>query len=250
MRIAIAVFPGSGAAADMQHAYRDILHQEVFTVWHQEEGIIDADVLVIPGGASYGDYLRPGALATTSPICAPIRRFAADRKPILGVGNGFQILCELGLLPGLLLPNRNSRYLNEDTFLLIDNEISPWTRHLDFDDVIELPIACDYGRYFADKRALKDLEEGGHIAFRFCDAEGEIDEKDPYNGSSHSIAGILNRHENILGLICHPERAVEKIMGNTDGIGVLESVLLGEKVVTQEVDDDFDDDDDDDDDDD
>ena len=246
MKVAVIVFPGSGGAADATYAYGEVLGLETYTVWHQEESFGNADLVVIPGGSAFGDYLRPGALAKTSPICGAIRRHALDDRPLIGLGNGFQILCELELLPGILLPNISSRYLNENVHLMVDNERSIWTRHLDPEEPLLLPMGCYSGRYYADKRALKDLEEEGHIAFRFSDAEGDVDLDYPFNGSAHAIAGILNRHENVLGLICHPERAVEKLMGSTDGLGLLQSVLLGEKVVVDEEDDDDDDDDDDD----
>ena len=248
MKIAVVVFPGSGGARDAVYAYRDVLKQDVYTVWHQEESIGSPDVLVLPGGSAFGDYLRPGALAKTSPICGAIRKFARDDQPVIGVGNGFQILCELEILPGVLLPNQNSRFLNTDTFVSVENGKSIWTRHLDNDEILTLPMSCYNGRYYADKRTLKDLEEEGHVAFRFCDHEGDADPADPFNGSSNCIAGILNRHENVLGIIHHPERAVEALMGNTDGLGILQSVLLGEKAVVADIDEDDDDDDDDDDD--
>lgn len=242
-RIAVVQFPGSGGVADALHAYGTVLGYQVYTVWHQEEDVKKPDILVIPGGAAFGDYLRPGALAKTSPICGAIKKFARDDGLIIGLGNGFQILCELEILPGVLLVNQNSRYLNEDAHVLAENTSSPWTRHLDEDDVYRLPIGCSYGRYYADKRTLKDLEEEGRVAFRFCDHEGDVDDQHPYNGSSHAIAGILSRHSNVLGIMCHPERAVERITGGTDGITILQSPLLGEKAAKKGDDDDEDDDD-------
>ena len=230
MKIAVIVFPGSGGVADAVYAYRDVLKQEVYTVWHQEEGIGKPDLVVIPGGSSFGDYLRPGALAKISPVLGGIRKFARDDGPIIGVGNGFQILCEAEILPGILLPNSNSRFLNTDTFLTPQNTRSIWTRRLKAEQVMVLPMCCYNGRYYADKRTLKDLEEEGRVAFRFCDIEGDCDMQQPFNGSLHSIAGILNRHENVLGIINHPERAVEHFMGSVDGLDILESVIKGEKL--------------------
>ncbi|HQH29194.1 MAG TPA: phosphoribosylformylglycinamidine synthase subunit PurQ [Oligoflexia bacterium] len=241
MKIAVVVFPGSGGVADAVYAYRDVLKQEVFTVWHQEESIGDADVLVIPGGSAFGDYLRPGALCKASPIIGAIRKFERDDRPIIGLGNGFQILCELDILPGVLLPNLNSRFMNTDTFVTADNTKSIWTRHLEEGEILTLPISCYCGRYYADKRTLKDLEEEGHIALRFCDLEGDVDLSQPFNGSVNAIAGILNRHENVLGVITHPERAIEQFMGSVDGLPLLESVLRGEKPVEiAQEDEDFD----------
>ncbi len=230
MKIAVVVFPGSGGVADAIYAYRDVLKQEVYTVWHQEERLGKPDVVVIPGGSSFGDYLRPGALCKASPVMGGIRKFAMDDGPIIGLGNGFQILCEAELLPGVLLPNISSRFLNTDTFVIPDNTRSVWTRHLESEAVLTLPMSCYNGRYYADKRTLKDLEEEGRVAFRFCDLEGDVDMQHPFNGSLHSIAGILNRHENVMGMIHHPERAVEHFMGSIDGLSILESVLRGEKL--------------------
>ena len=230
MKIAVIVFPGSGGVADALYAYRDVLGQEVYSVWHQEETVGEPDVMVIPGGSAFGDYLRPGALTKASPIVGAIRKFARDDRPVIGIGNGFQILCELEILPGVLLPNLNSRFMNTDTFVTVDNTKSVWTRHVQAEEILVLPMSCYNGRYYADKRTLKDLEEEGHIAFRFCDLEGDVDVQRPFNGSLNAVAGILNRHENVLGIINHPERAVEHFMGSVDGLPILESVLLGEKL--------------------
>lgn len=247
-RIAVVQFPGSGGVADALHAYGTVLGQEAYSVWHQEETLHKPDIVVLPGGSAFGDYLRPGALAKTSPICGAIRKFDRDEGPLLGLGNGFQILCELEILPGVLLANINSRYLNAEAHLVVDNTESIWTRHLDEDEVYRMPIGCYYGRYYADKRALKDLEEEGRVAFRFADKDGDVDEEAPFNASSHAIAGIVSRHNNALGIICHPERAVEKFLGGTDGIEILQCPLLDKKAPTpREEDEDIDDDDDDDD---
>lgn len=225
MKVAVVVFPGSGGAADAVYAYADVLHQDVYTVWHQEESLGKPDLVVIPGGAAFGDYLRPGALAKASPIIGGIRKFARDDGPIIGLGNGFQILCELDILPGVLLPNASSEFMNTETFVTVSNTRSMWTSCFDEDEILKLPMSCYFGRYYADKRTLKDLEEEGHVAFRFCDIEGEVDADNPFNASVNCIAGILSRHENVLGMIHHPERAVEKIMGGTDGLSILKSVL-------------------------
>ncbi len=225
MKIAVVVFPGSGGADDAAYVYRNILGQEVTTIWHQEETLADADVLVVPGGAAFGDYLRPGALVQGSPIVGAIRKFARDGGPTIGIGNGFQILCELKVLPGVLLQNPGLSFLSRDVYLRCDNIRTPWTNCYKEDNVISLPIACTYGRYFADKRTIRDMEENGEVVFRFCDREGELDEKDPFNGSLNSIAGICSRHLNVLGLICHPERACEKVMGSEQGLPILSAVL-------------------------
>lgn len=225
MKIAVVNFPGSGGADDVAYVYREILGQDVSVIWHQEETIGNAEVLVIPGGAAFGDYLRPGALVLGSPIVGAIRKHARDGGATLGIGNGFQILCELKILPGVLLQNVGMTFLSKNVFLRCDNNQTPFTRCYKEEDVVSLPMACTYGRYFADKRAIRDMEENGEVVFRFCDREGEIDENDPFNGSLHSIAGICSRHRNVLGLICHPERAAEAIMGSEAGLPLLSAVL-------------------------
>lgn len=230
MKVAVIMFPGSGAASDAIYAYRNVIGAEVWTVWHQEENLGNPDLVVIPGGAAFGDYLRPGALTRGSAIVGSLVKYARDDRPVIGIGNGFQILCELEILPGILLHNISSRFLNTDTFVLADNTRSIWTKTILPDDVLCLPMSCNYGRYYADKRTLKDLEEEGHIAFRFCNAEGEVDEEHTFNGSLNNIAGILNRHENVLGIIQHPERAVEKYMGSIDGLNILSSIFEGKEI--------------------
>jgi phosphoribosylformylglycinamidine synthase subunit PurQ / glutaminase len=225
MKVAVIAFPGSGGVKEAVFAYRDLLGHEVFTVWHQEESVKQAELVVLPGGSAFGDYLRPGALAKTSPICGAIRKHARDGKPMLGLGNGFQILCELDILPGVLLSNMTSRFLNENAYVMVDNTKSIWTKNIDPENPIKLPISCYFGRYYLDKRTLKDMEEQGHIAFRYSDVEGDVDMSEPYNGSVNAIAGILSRHENVLGLMLHPERAVEEISGNTSGLKILSSIF-------------------------
>ena len=225
MKVAVVVFPGSSCAPDAVYAYRDVLGLDVKTIWHQEDSAPSVDLMIIPGGAAYGDYLRPGALTKASPVVGVIRKHAQEGRPLIGIGNGFQILCELDILPGVLLPNTVSRFLNTQTYVCVDNTKSVFTKHLDPEHVMQLPICCYNGRYFADKRTLKDLEEEGHIAFRFCDVEGDVDLANPYNGSANSIAAILSRHENVLGMIHHPERAIDPERGSVDGRAILESVM-------------------------
>lgn len=225
MSVYIVEFPGSSGVKDAVYALREVLSQDVKTVWHQEEFIKGVDLLVVPGGAAFGDYLRPGALTKASPITAAIRKYAKEGVPVLGIGNGFQILCELEILPGLLLPNITADFISTETYVFVDGRKSPWTEHFGEEAVIKLPMSCYSGRYFIDARGLRDLEENERIAFRFCDFEGEIDLENPYNGSLNSIAGIYNRHGNVLGMIHHPERAVEDLMGNTDGLQVFSNII-------------------------
>ncbi|MBP9837241.1 MAG: phosphoribosylformylglycinamidine synthase I [Proteobacteria bacterium] len=221
MKVAVVMFPGSSGADDVAYIYKKVFGADSYIVWHQEETIGKPDLLVIPGGAAFGDYLRPGALTLSSPIVGAIRKFSRDGGPTIGIGNGFQILCELHILPGILLPNIGMQFINREVFLLVQNNQTPFTKNYKEEDVIKLPMACSYGRYFADKRTIRDLEENGEIVFRFCDKEGEIDDKEPFNGCINSIAAICSRHKNTVGMICHPERACEEIMQNTEGMKIL-----------------------------
>lgn len=225
MKVAIIEFPGSSGVRDAEYAFREVFDQEVQLVWHQEEFIKGADLIVIPGGAAFGDYLRPGALTKSSPVIAPLRKYAKEGAPVIGIGNGFQILCELELLPGVLLPNISAEFLSTETFLFADGRNSVWTEHFGEEVVLKLPLGCYSGRYFIDARGLRDLEENDRIAFRYCDMEGEVNLEYPFNGSMNAIAGIYNRHGNVLGMMHHPERAVEESMGNVDGLEVFRNVL-------------------------
>jgi phosphoribosylformylglycinamidine synthase subunit PurQ / glutaminase len=225
MKVAIIEFPGSSGVRDAEYAFREVLDQEVQLVWHQEEFIKDADLVVIPGGAAFGDYLRPGALTKSSPVVGPIRKYAKEGAPVIGIGNGFQILCELELLPGVLLPNISAEFLSTETYVFVDGRNSPWTEHFGEEAILKLPLGCYSGRYFIDARGLRDLEENDRIAFRYCDMEGEVSLEYPFNGSMNAIAGIYNRHGNVLGMMHHPERAVEESMGNTDGVEVFRNIL-------------------------
>ena len=224
MKVSIVEFPGSSGVQDAEFAFSEILSFEVETVWHQEEAVKETDILVIPGGAAFGDYLRPGALAKASPIVGAIRKCAKEGVPVIGIGNGFQILCELEVLPGVLLPNTTSEFLGGEVNVCVDSVKGVWTKNLEAGTVLKLPLGCYFGRYFVDARSLRDLEENERIAFRYCDAEGEVDLQNPFNGSLRSIAGIYNRHGNVLGLMPHPERAIEALLGSEDGLKILKAL--------------------------
>lgn len=225
MRIAVVKFPGASGADDVAHAYGTILNQETVIVPVEEESVGKADALIVPGGFSYADYLRPGALAKGTPVAGAIRKFAKDGGPVLGIGNGFQILCELGILPGALVMNPNGRFVSQDVHLMVDSTKNPFTQKIQQFKVLKLPLACGYGCYYADKRTLRDLENGGMVALRYCNAEGEVDPTTNVTGSLSSIAGVISRHGNVLGMMAHPERHVEAILGGTDGLEILRSVL-------------------------
>jgi phosphoribosylformylglycinamidine synthase len=226
-RVAVIKFPGASAADDVAHVYRNVLGYEVDVVWHLEETVGSPDLLILPGGASFADYLRPGALALPSPVISGVRKFARAGGYILGLGNGFQILCETGLLPGVLLQNTNTRFLNETvTMVATDSKMShpaegPFGWQFKENDTIALPIACNYGRYYADRRVLKDIEENGQVIFRYGDEEGEIDYEKPYNGCSNAIAAVANKDFRIIGMMCRPERVCEEIFGSKEGLRIL-----------------------------
>jgi len=223
MKVAVVVFPGSNADWDALHTVRDVLGVEAHYVFHKESGLGDADAVVIPGGFSYGDYLRAGAIARFSPIAPAVERFALDGGPVLGICNGFQVLTELGLLPGALMRNAHLRFECRDVWLRVDAR-GPFTEQLDPGRVLRLPIAHAEGRYHCDPETLHDLESSEQIAFRYCDPLGAVTDEAGVNpnGSIANIAGIYNEARNVLGLMPHPERAAEAILGNDDGLSIFQ----------------------------
>jgi phosphoribosylformylglycinamidine synthase len=225
-KIAVVRFPGSNADWDALHAVRDVLGADASYVWHKDPSLGDADAVVIPGGFSYGDYLRPGAIACFSPIVDAIREFAARGGPILGICNGFQVLTELGLLPGALTRNQQLRFECRDVFCRIDAD-GPFTTTIGKGQVLRLPIAHADGRYQCDAATLEKLEGDGRVAFRYCTAEGDVDDAFPSNpnGSVANIAGIYNEGRNVLGMMPHPERAAEAILGNDHGLSLFTSLV-------------------------
>lgn len=227
MKIAVLSFPGSGGVKDAQHAFGRVLKQEVVLVRHDEETLGEPDLVVLPGGASFADSLRPGALAKECPVIPKVRRFADIGGAVLALGNGFQILCEAGILPGVFLINPSLQYSGEKVHVLLRNKRSPLLESLKAGSIFELALGCTYGCFWADKRTLFDMEESNQVAFCYCDAEGEVDLVDPHNGSTGAIAGVTNRAGNVLGLMPHPERAVEKLLGSEEGLPILRSVLGG-----------------------
>lgn len=215
MRISVVVFPGSNCDHDVLYLY-SLLGQQVESIWHRETDLKRPDIVVLPGGFSHGDYLRTGALAKLSPIMAEVRAFAAKGGPVIGICNGFQILCEAGLLPGVLLQNMRRRFLSQFVHFKIESNLTPWTRGLSQGEVLCAPVAHFEGNYFADEETLKSLEGEGQVVFRYCNSEGKVDNSDfscNPNGAAHSIAGICSSQRNVVGLMPHPERAAEKLVG-------------------------------------
>jgi phosphoribosylformylglycinamidine synthase subunit PurQ / glutaminase len=225
MKFGIVVFPGSNCDRDVATVSDGLLSQPTRMIWHQETDISDIDIIVVPGGFSYGDYLRCGAIARFSPIMKSIVEHAKTGKYVLGICNGFQILTEVGLLPGVLTRNRDLHFICDRVPVRVENTNLPWTQNYSSKQVITLPIAHGEGRYYADEDTLKALEDSGRVVFRYCTTEGAIDEDSNPNGSLNNIAGIVSDRGNVLGMMPHPERASDMILGATDGRGLFESVI-------------------------
>lgn len=231
---AVLVFPGSNCDHDAYHAAKHVLGQEARFVWHKETRLGDVDVVVVPGGFSYGDYLRAGAIARFSPIMQDVVRFAREGGLVLGICNGFQVLCEAGLLPGALLRNASLRFVCRDVHLRVENAQTPFTHRMAEGEVLRIPVAHGEGSYHADAATLDRLEAQGQVVFRYADAQGRVTAEANPNGSARNIAGIVNEAGNVLGMMPHPERCVEALVagGSADGRRVFESLLahLGEPV--------------------
>jgi phosphoribosylformylglycinamidine synthase subunit PurQ / glutaminase len=223
-RMAIVTFPGSNCDYDCFKA-AELVGMEPRFVWHREDAIGGADVVVLPGGFSYGDYLRAGAIARFSPIMKDVVRFANEGRPVLGICNGFQILCEAGLLPGALVKNESLKFESRAIYMRVENNQTIYTSEYDEGDVLHVHIAHGMGNYVADEDVLEQLEDENRVVFRYVDADGvETDEANP-NGSVHNIAGIVNAAGNVMGLMPHPERSVEPLLGSEDGRGIFESLV-------------------------
>ncbi|MEM9539795.1 MAG: phosphoribosylformylglycinamidine synthase subunit PurQ [Cyanobacteria bacterium P01_E01_bin.42] len=225
MKFGIIVFPGSNCDRDVAYVTRDLLQQPTRMVWHQETDIADLDAVIIPGGFSYGDYLRCGAIARFSPVINSILEHAKKGKYILGICNGFQVLTEVGLLPGALIRNRNLHFICDRVSLKVERTDLPWTQNYKSQPVVQFPIAHGEGRYYADSKTLKTLENNGCILFRYASSEGNTSKDYNPNGSLHNIAGIVNEKGNILGMMPHPERASDSILGATDGIHLFQGLM-------------------------
>lgn len=224
MKFGIIVFPGSNCDHDAYHVISKQVGQPVDFVWHRDTDLKSYDALIIPGGFSYGDYLRAGALARFSPVMESVKKFAAEGKFVLGICNGFQILCEAGLLPGALIRNRDLHFICEHVFVRVETIDTPYTNEMKQHSVLRIPIAHAEGNYVCDDQTLEELQQEQRIVFRYCDAQGNITDAANPNGSRDNIAGICNRTRNVLGLMPHPERACEDLLGSTDGRDVFRSL--------------------------
>jgi len=225
MRFGVVVFPGTWSDCDFHYVISEVLHQPVKYVWHRDRDLHDLDCVILPGGFSYGDYLRAGAIAGRSPVVDALRDFVAQGGSVLGSCNGFQILCEAGLLPGALTRNECLQYRCQSTHLVVDNADTPFTRGLRPGTVLTMPISHGEGKYYADPETLRELKARSGIVFRYAAADGRVTKAANPNGSLENIAGIVNPEGNVLGLMPHPERAAESAMGGTDGLLLFQSLL-------------------------
>ena len=225
MKFGIIVFPGTWSDADCYYAVSDILGQKASYVWHKDTELSGYDCVILPGGFSYGDYLRTGAIARFSPVMAAVEKFAAQGRPVIGICNGFQILCEAHLLPGILLQNSHLQYRCQWTYLKVENTSSPFTSKCGDGQVLKIPISHYEGNYFADAETIAELEAENRVIFRYATPEGAITDDANPNGSLHNIAGITNKKGNVLGMMPHPERSCESLLGSTDGNIIWESII-------------------------
>lgn len=235
MNFAVLQFPASNCDQDAVHVLRNVLGHFARLLWHKETSLGDADAVIVPGGFSYGDYLRTGAIARFSPVMQAVQNFAANGGPVLGICNGFQILCEAGLLPGALIRNRSLQFRCEHVFLKTATADSPFTSRIPEGKLLRVPIAHGEGCYFADEETLARLKAGNQILWQYVNAQGELTETANPNGSLQNIAGICNERRNVAGLMPHPERASEPLLGSDDGRLIFESLVhaLEDKTVAK-----------------
>ena len=227
MRFGVVVFPGTWSDSDCYYVLKDVLGQEAEYLWHQESPDLSRrfDCIVLPGGFSYGDYLRAGAIARFSPIMSSVQAFAATGGLVVGICNGFQILCEAGMLPGALTRNSHLQYCCEWTHLRVERSSTPFTVACTPARILRVPISHGEGNYFADQSVLDDLEANNQVVFRYSNQQGEVTPESSPNGSLNNIAGIVNPNGNVLGMMPHPERCCEELMGGTDGRLVFQSII-------------------------
>jgi phosphoribosylformylglycinamidine synthase len=224
LKIGIVVFPGTWSESDTYYATNDILGFNTEYIWHKDQKLSDIDLIILPGGFSYGDYLRTGAIASFSPIMEQVINFANAGGPVIGICNGFQILCESNLLPGILLRNQNLSFICEWSNLKVNNE-SKFTDEYKSNQIIRIPISHGEGNYQADKNTIDQLEDENRVIFRYCSKDGEVNKSNNPNGSVNNIAGITNKKGNVLGMMPHPEKASEKIIGGEDGLAIFKSIV-------------------------
>jgi phosphoribosylformylglycinamidine synthase len=225
MKFGIVTFPGSNCDHDTFHAVTDVLGEDAVYLWHKDHDLAGVDVVILPGGFSYGDYLRPGAIARFSPIMTEVAAHARRGAPVLCICNGFQIACEAGLLPGALLRNESLRFVSEPVRLRVENPDTMFTSRYEAGQLLTMPVAHGDGRYTADEETLDRLEGEGQVVLRYQHGAGDSDEYWSPNGAMRAIAGIVSAQGNVMGLMPHPERAVDVLLGSNDGVGMFESML-------------------------
>ena len=225
MKFGVLVFPGSNCDHDAYHVIAEIAHQPATFLWHDSSDLENCDAILVPGGFAYGDYLRTGAIARFSPVMQSVKKFAASGGLVLGICNGFQILCEAGLLPGALMRNAGLKYICKQVHLRTETTDSPFTSQLKPGQVVQIPIGHMEGNYFCDEETLATLKRDDRIVFRYCDREGAITSAANPNGSIENIAGILNEGRNVLGMMPHPDRSSERLLGSADGLLIFQSLV-------------------------
>jgi phosphoribosylformylglycinamidine synthase subunit PurQ / glutaminase len=224
-KFGIVVFPGSNCDHDAYRAAKHVMGQDAHFIWHKDSSLGDADVIILPGGFSYGDYLRTGAIARFSPVMKEVVRFAKNGGTVIGICNGFQILLEAGMLPGVMLRNSSLKFVCKFIQLKVENADTRFTSECEAGDVLRIPIAHGDGNYFASREIINAMQEHGQIVFRYCSRTGEIDDASNPNGSMSNIGGIINKEGNVLGMMPHPERAVESSLGSADGRKIFQSMI-------------------------
>ncbi|MFZ3014145.1 MAG: phosphoribosylformylglycinamidine synthase subunit PurQ [Nitrospira sp.] len=225
MNVGVLVFPGSNCDHDCAHVLKDVLGQNATMVWHKESSVAGLDAVILPGGFSYGDYLRTGAIARFSPVMQAVKQFAAEGKLVLGICNGFQILLEASLLPGAMLRNKSLHFICRETYVKVENAATPFTNACKPGQVLKVPIAHADGNYYADPVTLAGLQANAQITFRYCTVDGTVTPGSCPNGSLDNIAGLCNAEGNVLGMMPHPERCAETMLGNEDGRLIFQSMI-------------------------
>lgn len=225
MKFGVVVFPGSNCDYDTFHVLRDVFQMETVFLWHKDHNVKDVDCIILPGGFAYGDYLRSGAIARFSPVMQEVKEFALKGGIVLGICNGFQVLLELGLLPGAMLRNKNLKFLCQHVHIRIEDEKTPFTNKGKKGQVLRIPIAHFDGNYYNSEEGIETLIKNNQIVFRFSEADGRISDEGNVNGSIESVAGIINTTGNVIGMMPHPERASEAILGSEDGKIIFQSII-------------------------
>jgi phosphoribosylformylglycinamidine synthase I len=225
MKFGVVIFPGSNCDEDIIHVLQNVMGQQVVRLWHKDHDLQGAEFIVLPGGFSFGDYLRSGAIARFSPIMQEVIQFAAKGGKVMGICNGFQILTEAGLLPGALLHNKNRKFICRNIYMRAQTQNSLVTQFIDQQRALKIPLAHGEGNYFADAEELKAINDNDQVLFRYCDVAGNITDDSNPNGSLENIAGVTNINRNVFGFMPHPERASESLVGNEDGLAIFESIL-------------------------